>query len=251
MLYRNFLKRKCLFDKDSARFKTFKKTLWTVKKSNIFDTKPIIGSVNKNQNFIQKFRLENQIKQLPGMPNVAYSLPILSFVNQADDIQKEFSFFVKVSQDSCISKALEGIKKILKENKIIPCFLGGKGSSGYNEYNIFAIENLDDSEEEKSTIGKRYLNLGVLLPNLDNVDMENSVVDIYTSDRKPFEIENEVSKVISFVTAGSVIKVNDCGIVPYTVGKSIDNSKYNPMYKKNAIIFGNSYLLKLEVDDEA
>ena len=207
--------------------------------------------INKNQNFIQKFRLENQIKQLPGMPNVAYSLPILSFKNKAGDIQKDFSFFVRVSKDSCISKALEGIKKILKENKIIPCFLGGKGSSGYNEYNIFAIENLDDSEEEKSTIGKRYLNLGVLLPNLDNVDMENSVVDIYTSDRKPFEIENEVSKVISFVTAGSVIKVNNCEIEAYTVGKSIDNSKYNPMYKKNAIIFGNSYLLKLEVDDEA
>ncbi|MGP1597643.1 hypothetical protein [Peptoanaerobacter stomatis] len=207
--------------------------------------------INKNQNFIQKFRLENQIKQLPGMTNVAYSLPILSFKNKAGDIQKDFSFFVRVSKDSCISKTLEGMRKILKKNETIPCFLGGKGSSGYNEYNIFAVENLDDSEEEKSTIGKRYLNLGVLLPNLDNVDMENSVVDIYTSDRKPFEIENEVSKVISFVTAGSVIKVNDCGIVPYTVGKSIDNSKYNPMYKKNAIIFGNSYLLKLEVDDEA
>ena len=207
--------------------------------------------INKNQNFIQKFRLENQIKQLPGMPNVAYSLPILSFKNKAGDIQKDFSFFVRVSKDSCISKTLEGMRKILKKNETIPCFLGGKGSSGYNEYNIFAVENLDDSEEEKSTIGKRYLNLGVLLPNLDNVDMENSVVDIYTSDRKPFEIENEVSKVISFVTAGSVIKVNNCEIEAYTVGKSIDNSKYNPMYKKNAIIFGNSYLLKLEVDDEA
>ena len=66
------------------------------KKSNIFDIKPIIGSVNKNQNFIQKFRLENQIKQLPGMLNVAYSLPILSFKNKAGDIQKDFSFFVRV-----------------------------------------------------------------------------------------------------------------------------------------------------------
>ena len=207
--------------------------------------------IKKKQTFIQKFRLENQIKQLPGMPNVAYSLPILSFVNQADDIQKEFSFFVKVSQDSCISKTLEGMRKILKKNETIPCFLGGKGSSGYNEYNIYAVENSYDGEEERSNTCTRYLNLGVLLPNFENVDIENSVVDIYTSDRKPFEIENEVPKVISFLTAGSVIKVNDCGIEPYTVGKSIDNSKYNPMYKKNAIIFGNSYLLKLEVDDEA
>ena len=73
--------------------------------------------INKNQNFIQKFRLENQIKQLPGMPNVAYSLPILSFKNKAGDIQKDFSFFVRVSKDSCISKALEGIKKFLKKIK--------------------------------------------------------------------------------------------------------------------------------------
>jgi hypothetical protein len=88
----------------------------------------------------------------------------------------------------------------------------------------------------------------MLLPNFDKIDVEKSVLDIYTSDRKPFEIEYEVLKVISFINVGSVIKLRQDKIDLFKVGKSIDNSKYNPMYKKNAIVFGNSYLVKLEVN---
>lgn len=204
--------------------------------------------IKKSQTFIQKFRLENQIKELPGIPNVAYSLPILSFTNQAGDVQKNFSFFVKVEKGSCISKCLERMKKNLDKHEI-PCFLGGKGSSGYNEYQIHCIEKLNESENKEyyATDNTSYLNMGVLLPDFDKIDAENSVLDIYTSDRKPFEIENEISKIISFVTEGSVIKTKEDKTDLYKVGKSIDNSKYNPLYKKNAIIFGNSYLVKLEV----
>lgn len=81
--------------------------------------------IKKSQTFIQKFRLESQIKELPGIPNVAYSLPILSFTNQAGDVQKKFSFFVKVEKGSCISKCLERMKKNLDKHEI-PCFLGEK-----------------------------------------------------------------------------------------------------------------------------
>ena len=205
--------------------------------------------IKKTKTFIQKFRLEDQIKELPGMPNVAYSLPILSFVDKAEKIQKDFSFFVRVEKDSCLSKCLEKMKKSLYESEI-PCFLGEKASSGYNEYRIYKIEELNDSEDkEQSSADVRYLNMGVLLPNFDNIDVKNSVLDIYTSDRKPFEIENEISKVISFITAGSVIKLRENIMDPHKIGKSIDNSKYNPMYK-DTIIFGNSYFVKLEVHDE-
>ena len=58
--------------------------------------------IKKTKTFIQKFRLESQMKELPGMPNVAYSLPILSFKNKSEEIQKEFSFFVRVEKESCI-----------------------------------------------------------------------------------------------------------------------------------------------------
>lgn len=205
--------------------------------------------IKKKQTFIQKFRLESQIRELPGMPNVAYALPILSFENQKGEIQKDFSFFVRAPKESCLAKGLEGMQTSL-QNHDIPCFLGAKGSSGYNEYQIYSVEVLEE-QESKDVSNTAYLNLGVLLPNFDNIDVEHSFLDIYTSDRKPFEIENEVPKVISFVTAGSVIHVKDDGTDLYQVGKSIDNSKYNPLYKKNAIIFGNAYLIGLEASNEA
>ncbi|WP_455034701.1 hypothetical protein [Lachnoanaerobaculum gingivalis] len=213
--------------------------------------------IKKNRTFIQKFRLENQIKQLPGIPNVAYSLPILSFENQKGDIQRQFSFFVEVREGTCISRALEAMNERLDSAKKgkdifeygIPCFLGGKASSGYNEYRIYSIEKSKEAEGLRQVFADdRYLNIGMLLPNFDKIDAQMSVLDIYTSDRKPFEIEYEIPKVISFITTGSVIKLKQDKTDLYEVGKSIDNSRYNPMYKKNAIIFGNSYLVKLEVN---
>lgn len=206
--------------------------------------------IKKTKTFIQKFRLESQMKELPGMPNVAYSLPILSFKNKSEEIQKEFSFFVRVEKESCISKALKELKRSLDGHEI-PCFLGGKASAGYNEYRIYDIEESEESKNEKQeVVNVSYLNLGVLLPNFDNIKIEDSVLEIHTSDRKPFEIENEVSKVISFITAGSIITVKNDTIDPYKIGESIDNSKYNPLYNKNTIIFGNSYLVKLEAHNE-
>ena len=206
--------------------------------------------IKKTKTFIQKFRLESQMKELPGMPNVAYSLPILSFKNKSEEIQKEFSFFVRVEKESCISKALKELKRSLDGHEI-PCFLGGKASAGYNEYRIYDIEESEESKNEKQeVVNVSYLNLGVLLPNFDNIQVEDSVLEIHTSDRKPFEIENEVSKVISFITAGSIITVKNDTIDPYKIGESIDNSKYNPLYNKNTIIFGNSYLVKSEAHNE-
>ena len=213
--------------------------------------------IKKNRTFIQKFRLEDQIKGLPGIPNVAYSLPIISFDNQKGEIQRQFSFFVEVREETCISRALEAMNERFDSAKKgkdifehgIPCFLGGKASSGYNEYRIYSIEKSKDAEGLRQVFADdRYLNIGMLLPNFDKIDAQMSVLDIYTSDRKPFEIEYEIPKVISFITTGSVIKLKQDKTDLYEVGKSIDNSRYNPMYKKNAIIFGNSYLVKLEVN---
>ena len=213
--------------------------------------------IKKNRTFIQKFRLEDQIKGLPGIPNVAYSLPILSFENQVGNLQSQFSFFVEVREGTCISRTLEAMNERLDSAKKgkdifergITCFLGGKASSGYNEYRIYSIEKSKEAEGLRQVFADdRYLNIGMLLPNFDKIEAEMSVLDIYTSDRKPFEIEYEIPKVISFITTGSVIKLKQDKTDLYEVGKSIDNSRYNPMYKKNAIIFGNSYLVKLEVN---
>jgi len=202
--------------------------------------------LSKNQHFIQKFRLESQIKELPGLPNVAYSLPILSYYKnfpKKEGEQKQFSFFVKVEENSILSRTLEELKKS-SEKQNIPCFLGNKGSSGYNEYSIYEVQKLQNDEDKKSDLSI-YLNLGMLLPNFDKIDSEISILDIHTSDRKPFDIENNVPKIISFITAGSIIKKQSEKIDIFEIGRSIPN-KYNLLYK-NAIVFGNSYLKRLEV----
>lgn len=203
--------------------------------------------LSKKQHFIQKFRLESQIKKLPGLPNIAYSLSILSYYKnfpEKEEEQKQFSFFVKVEENSVLSKVLEELRKS-SEKQNIPCFLGNKGSSGYNEYNIYEVKKLQNDEDKNNNNLSIYLNLGMLLPNFDKIDSEISILDIHTSDRKPFDIENDIPKVISFITAGSIIKKQSEKIDIFEIGRSIPN-KYNLLYK-NAIVFGNSYLKRLEV----
>lgn len=202
--------------------------------------------LSKNQHFIQKFCLESQMKELPGLPNVAYSLPILSYYkkfSKKEEEQKQFSFFVKVEESSILSRTLEELKKS-SEKQNISCFLGNKGSSGYNEYSIYEVQKLQNDEDKNSDLNI-YLNLGMLLPNFDKIDSEISILDIHTSDRKPFDIENNIPKIISFITAGSIIKKQSEKIDIFEIGRSIPN-KYNLLYK-NAIVFGNSYLKRLEV----
>lgn len=202
--------------------------------------------LSRKQHFIQKFRLESQIKKLPGLPNIAYSLSILSYYKnfpEKEEEQKQFSFFVKVEENSILSKVLEKLKKS-SEKQNIPCFLGNKGSSGYNEYSIYEVKKLQNNEDKNNNLSI-YLNLGMLLPNFDKIDSEISILDIHTSDRKPFDIENDIPKIISFITAGSIIKKQNEKIDIFEIGRSIPN-KYNLLYK-NAIVFGNSYLKKLEV----
>ena len=173
---------------------------------------------------------------MPGFPNVSYSLAISSLKDKNNKEVNEFSFFVSTEDDSILSKTLEKLKKEIQDNGGINCILGEKGSLGYNEYNIIDIGEL--SKELVTSKSKKYLNLGMLLPS-ESVKLEESIIDIFISDRKPFEIEYEVSKVISFISAGSVLKSE---IV--SVGKCIKN-KYNPLYE-NAIIFGNSFVEEWE-----
>lgn len=228
--------------------------------------------ITKDQLFIQKFYLESQTKRLPGLPNRAYSLPILSLKRRGSKIEnslekeqgeegvlrrdpkksvKDFCFLVRAETESLFATTLEKMREEVKDSSY-PCFLGGKGSSGYNEYEIVSIvkkeaEFLKDEDFSlRRTKKKRYLNLGMLLPKENALDWEGSMPDIHTSDRKPYEINDEKSKVISFIAPGSLIESKEKS--PYKIGKSIKNP-YNPLYK-NAIIFGNSFLKEVEESDE-
>ncbi|WP_050794617.1 hypothetical protein [Peptoniphilus indolicus] len=188
--------------------------------------------------FIQKFRIESQIKNLPGLPNVSYSLDTITLVCIGKE-QEDFSFFVKVEENSLLKEAIEKMEKTIENGENIT-YLGGKASSGLNTFKVYDIENIENSN--KTSKSKTYINLGMLLPEFNKIDTENSFINIHVSDRKPYDIENNVEKVICFIRPGSIISKNNEVKDEFELAKSIHN-KYNLLYK-NAIIFGNSYLEK-------
>ncbi len=200
-----------------------------------------IHFLKTNLEFIQKFRLESQVKNLPGFPNVAYSLSIVSLFNGENE-QKNFSFFVKVEENSLLQNSIKKMKDDITNGRIIN-YLGGKASSGLNTFEVYEIRELAKNIPSKSS--KIYLNLGMLLPEFEKIESNNSFLGLHTSDRKPYDIENNVEKVICFISAGSIIFKNKNTKDEFELSKSIHN-EYNLLYK-DAIIFGNSYLEELEV----
>lgn len=222
----------------------------------VFEVKKLeeYAYIKKSQNFIQKFHLESQTKKWPGLPNIAYSLPILSFQKQGknnDGNSISFCFFVSIDQNCILFEKLENMSR--KEKLSYPCFLGNKASSGYNAYEITEVVRIENSQslnikvKSKGIIPherRRYLNLGMLLPNENKLDWQASTLEISSSDRKPYEINDETAKVISFITDGSVIVGKGEKDIQEQIGKCIRN-QYNPLYK-NAMIFGNSFFVELE-----
>lgn len=213
--------------------------------------------VKKEQTFVQKFKLLSQENQLPGFPNIAYSLPIIQFTKnnkkendnkkeQKDDSKRvrEFHFFVRTEDDSILAEFLEE----KKDDKGEILLIGPKASQGYNQYTLEEIvaEGLDEKQSENGD-NLKYLNLGMLLPVESNIDWEGSSISIYTSERRPFDISKDMNKekVISFIDVGSILSSKNQVSSYKSLGKSIENP-YNLMYK-NAIVFGNSYLEQLEV----
>lgn len=226
--------------------------------SQVFETKKLMDYtyIKRSQNFIQKFHLKSQSEKWPGLPNVAYSLPIISLQkdNRSDGNKENivsFCFYVSTEKTSILAKKLQ---QMCKESSFsYSCFLGNKASSGYNEYEVTGVEEIKDrnvlnikwKNTKQSAESKVYLNLGILLPNESVVDWEKSILEISSSDRKPYEVNDEIRKVISFITAGSVVASMIKGREEPRIGKCIKN-QYNPLYQ-NALIFGNSFLVELEV----
>ncbi len=195
--------------------------------------------LTKTRTFQQKFNLKSQSLNLDGYPNQAYTVPIIRIGNGTIREVKNFSFFVTVDEKSKMQEGLDLLDSNLRQCGTMDCVLGPKGSYGYNCYEIQSIEK--GACDFKFGKGK-YLNLGMLLPNEEVINWEDSYLEIYTSDRNSYDIYNEKKKVISFIKEGSVIDVAnyaefDC------IGKSIANP-YNLLYR-DAIVFGNSYFIGL------
>lgn len=206
------------------------------------------SSLRKRQTYVQKFKLASQKKQLPGFPNVAYSLPILQFIknNRNEEDPKgvrEFHFFVRTGDNSLLANLFEG--RTFDEGKVL--LIGPKASQGYNRYLLKEIKKCNKEPKQKNRSERNYLNIGMLLPAENSIDWEKSSISLYTSERRPFHISAgmDKEKVISFIGEGSVVSSLQ---KEFLSGESIRNP-YNLMYK-NAIVFGNSYLKELEVSCE-
>ena len=137
-----------------------------------------------------------------------------------------------------------------KDNLLnLDCHLGHKTSYGYNTYVVKDIEFSKQKKDKKQkdilkySKNEKFLNLGMLLPNLDKINIEKSYLELYTSHRKPFELSDGVNIFISFLSAGSVLSLKEKS--EYTCMSKCIINEYNLMYDK-AIVFGNSYLETLE-----
>lgn len=62
--------------------------------------------ITKVQKYVQKFKFEGQAKGVPGFLNIAYSLPIVEYLNKRQKLQRDFSFFVVAEDHSILADVL-------------------------------------------------------------------------------------------------------------------------------------------------
>ena len=201
--------------------------------------------IKKEDTFIQKFKIESQVRQLSGFPNIAYSIPIVRYKDNSGNIISDYSFLIKLEKGNILFDYLKNKDNLLN----LDCHLGHKTSYGYNTYVVKDIEFSKQKKDKKQkdilkySKNEKFLNLGMLLPNLDKINIEKSYLELYTSHRKPFELSDGVNIFISFSSAGSVLSLKEKS--EYTCMSKCIINEYNLMYDK-AIVFGNSYLETLE-----
>ena len=193
----------------------------------------------KNQNYVQKFRLDDQFYNLPGLLNKAYTVPLIEIINK-ENKERIHKFVIMVKTDSpIIIDWLEKNKNICTEE-----FLGPKGTQGYN---VFMRKGITfEKEKECKSKNNLYLNMGMLLPN--SIIYDNSYIDLHISDRKSFEITENIKKVIGFINSRSIVYSEE---EIFEIGKNIRKNaknKYNILHK-NAIVFGNSYLEPFDIEN--
>lgn len=192
--------------------------------------------IQKEKLYAQKFRINSQYYQVPGMKNEAYSIPFIRLKSTNGDYVKDFEIRIQ-SENPTFLRWLEQGEWVHD----IAC-LGPRSSQGLNIFELVTAEKSEEKSLSENT--KFYLNLGMLLPQ--DILYSKSFFDVHTSSRKPFAFakyhRNEFQDVISFIDVGSVI----CSTDPVErVGKCVHNF-LNTRYP-NAKVFGKSYLMPMEV----
>lgn len=170
-------------------------------------------------------------------PNL-YSVPETTVIEReaADSVQQmtEFQFYLTIT----VSLEEDNLLTTLQNNQENEEYLvlGPRSTQGLNLYGITAIKEIKPLPQ-----AKRYLNLGMLLPN--TFDFQHSYFKLHTSERRRFESNGErnkrtIKRYLSYIEAGSVIQLAPEQTDIFTIGQSI-RSPFDP--KGHEITFGQAF----------
>lgn len=184
--------------------------------------------------------------QIPELESRLYSVPtiMLTEVKMVDKkIEhhevKDFCFYLQIDDSELCRNFYNMLTSSINETLI----LGKRASQGLNLFEIKKIEN--NNVKQTDSTPSTFLNTGMLLPEKDTIDFDESSLKLFTSERRPFEIVGGWGKqpkwFISFLAEGSIIKT---GKAIKEIGKSV-----NPPYRKRDVVFGNAYLYPLNVEE--
>jgi hypothetical protein len=225
---KKFIKTKNIFIDDNLNVSKLCEASYVISKKHSQQRSSLI-----NQRDILTFGYENEL----------FTVPYITYnTNIEGRVIKNFIFNIYIKCETKYDSLVEEFLKMINNLKEEEYHSFGKRSSqGYNVYKVIKICDIRNKIQEKSY----YLNMGMLLPDFSAIDIQNSVLKIYTSERRPYsqigfwDKKNFIPYFISFIMPGSIIKLKN-GKNIQNVGKCIE-SEYDK--SKDSIIFGNSYLI--------
>lgn len=189
----------------------------------------------------QRVGIGNEVDGIPAVENSLYSTPKVNITQEKQGSEKikvkEYMFWIIVDDEKIserVKELLNVIEKGCTKGDLI--ILGRRVTQGSNIYKLDKYKS-EKMEDKKSNYG---INLGKLIP--DEFNYKKSYLDLFTSERKPYNNNLILDKswhdkcFISFINEGSIIcKPSELSI--FSVSKSIKNP-----FNDDTIVFGNSLL---------
>jgi hypothetical protein len=183
--------------------------------------------------------IDASYKASPGLPSNPFSVPTIRVCKNNGEEVTAYTVYIRAKGDSLLGKYILSLKYKL-------FVLGKRSSQGFNLFKVTNVKNVETKNHTDKQAGE-FINLGMLLPG-ENVDLANSKsLELFTSERRPYEMgthwnKDEITRnYLSFLAPGSVVKLTS-GIVG---GVCIDSPF--PSGKGRNIVFGNAFLYPLEV----
>lgn len=195
--------------------------------------------------------LESAQHQVPGLEPKLYSVPAVYVTETSMEYKtknkakcnaenkteinrpvKRFYFYLQTDDETWMEELCDMIRARIEGRHAV--ILGKRASQGLNTFLFTKVE----PPKTVSTKGGWFLNTGMLLP--DQVDLSNSALRLFTSERRPYEMvggwdKNRAQQFISFIAPGSAVCAPGG---PEKAGKCVAS----PFCPERDIVFGNAFL---------